>query len=150
MPIENLLKHRLSLKNHIYHLVATTYKRRTMFDNFNSARIVINEMKFAHDLNKINSIAWVVMPDHIHWLLQLNDHNQLAEIMRKVKGSSAFKINQQLNNKGEVWQRGYYEHQIRNDESLIKTARYIVANPLRANLVTNISSYPHWDSVWLK
>ena len=150
MPIENLFKHRLSLKNHIYHLVATTNKRRKVFDNFNSARIVINEMKSAHDLKIINSIAWVVMPDHLHWLLQLNDNNQLAEIMRKVKGSSAFKINQQLNNEGEVWQRGYYEHQIRNDESLIRTARYIVANPLRANLVTNISSYSHWDAVWLK
>jgi len=29
------------------------------------------------------------------------------------------------------------------------TARYIVANPLRAGLVERLGDYPLWDAVWL-
>jgi hypothetical protein len=38
---------------------------------------------------------------------------------------------------------------VRQDEDLHKMARYIVANPLRANLVERIGNYALWDAVWL-
>ena len=38
---------------------------------------------------------------------------------------------------------------VRRDEDLRGLARYIVANPLRAQLVQRIGDYPHWDAMWL-
>ncbi len=106
-------------------------------------------MKALNDKQIILSLAWVVMPDHLHWLVQLKGDVKLATVMKQLKGASSFNINQQLQQKGKIWQQGYYEHQIRHDESLQRTARYIVANPLRAGLVTQIQYYSHWDAIWL-
>jgi hypothetical protein len=48
-----------------------------------------------------------------------------------------------------VWQKGFYDHALREGEALQNVARYIVANPLRAGLVAHIGDYPLWDAVWL-
>lgn len=49
-----------------------------------------------------------------------------------------------------LWQANYYDHAVRQEEDLHKMARYMVANPLRANLVSHIGDYPLWDAVWLE
>ena len=71
--------------------------------------------------------------------------------MRSVKGFSAKRINGLQDCRGRrFWQSGYHDHAVRSDEQLIATARYIVANPLRARLVRRIGDYPLWDAVWLE
>jgi REP element-mobilizing transposase RayT len=55
----------------------------------------------------------------------------------------------QLNRCGRLWQPGYHDHALRREEDLVATARYLVANPLRAGLVQHIGDYPLWDAVWL-
>jgi REP element-mobilizing transposase RayT len=53
------------------------------------------------------------------------------------------------NDESSVWQPGYHDHAVRQDEDLRAMARYVVANPVRAGLVKDIGDYPHWDAVWL-
>ena len=50
---------------------------------------------------------------------------------------------------GAIWQDNYHDQAVRAEEDLRKMARYIVANPLRANLVEHIGDYSLWDAVWL-
>jgi REP element-mobilizing transposase RayT len=97
----------------------------------------------------LESLAWVLMPDHLHWLFRLDADAQIASIMRRLKGVTARKINQRLVRGGSVWQSAYYDHAVRQDEDLRAVARYIIANPLRAGLVEQIGEYPLWDAVWL-
>ena len=49
-----------------------------------------------------------------------------------------------------VWQPNYHDHAVRQDEDMRKMARYIVANPLTANLVERLGDYSLWDAVWLE
>jgi len=72
----------------------------------------------------------------------LGSHN-LSAVMQSVKGLSAKKIGR------PIWQDGFHDHALRREEDLKATARYIVANPLRAGLVERIGDYPHWDAIWL-
>lgn len=69
--------------------------------------------------------------------------------MRRVKSASSQRVNQLLGVSGVLWQPGYYDHLIRDDENLRDAARYIVANPLRAGLVERLGDYPLWDAVWI-
>ena len=69
--------------------------------------------------------------------------------MKRIKGASARALNDRLGRHGALWQPGFYDHALRKDEDRLGTARYIVANPLRAGLVQRLGDYPHWDSVWL-
>ncbi|EDY87454.1 conserved hypothetical protein [gamma proteobacterium HTCC5015] len=82
------------------------------------------------------------MPDHLHWLLQLN-HEPLETVVGRVKAVTSKRIGLAL------WQSGFYDQALRQSESPKNLARYIVANPLRAHLVQSIGDYPHWDVAWL-
>jgi len=125
-----------------------THLRQSLLNDFPTGRIVVETMKHLHNSERVSSLAFVIMPDHIHWLIQLKNQN-LAKVMQAFKGVSAKHINQHLDRQGSFWQAGYHEHAIRKEEDLTNVARYIVANPLRAGLVKKVGDYPLWDAVWL-
>lgn len=139
----NLRKGRFSQENQIYHITTTTKNRETIFKDFTAARTIICVLKKSDDLNKTKTLAFVIMPDHIHWLFQLNNNHKLSEVVQSIKSVSAHQIGQ------PIWQTGYYDHAIRKDEDIQHIARYIVANTIRAGLVTKVGDYPHWDAIWL-
>jgi REP element-mobilizing transposase RayT len=131
-----------------YLITTVTENRDPIFQDFNIARLMIHELHACCDQLQIESLAWVLMPDHLHWLFLLN-HSLISEVMRKVKGRSAYAINCHRGGHARVWQKGFHDHAIRRDEDLKAVARYIIANPLRASLVKNIGDYTFWDAVWL-
>ncbi|WP_160083234.1 transposase [Pseudomonas sp. 8AS] len=132
----------------VYLLTAVVKDRQPYFQNFSTGRLLIAELRAAHDQARVNSLAWVVMPDHLHWLIQL-EHGALPELMRRIKSNSARSINRQLGLSGRLWQDGYHDRALRREEDLRAVARYIVANPLRAGLVRRVGDYPLWDAVWV-
>lgn len=139
---------RCSGPQQVYLITTTTYSRLPIFRDCNIARLLVNELKTAQDDGWVLSLAWVVMPDHLHWLAQLQSCS-LDELLRRVKGRSARLINIHRSDSGPVWQAGYHDRTIRQEEDLQAMARYIVANPLRAGLVKQVGDYPLWDAMWL-
>ena len=92
--------------------------------------------------------SWVVMPDHLHWLCILRK-GSLARLMQRVKSRSAIAVNRATFGNSEIWQPGYHDHALREDEDVKDVARYILANPVRAGLVAKIGDYPLWDAIWV-
>ncbi|RON78323.1 REP-associated tyrosine transposase [Pseudomonas fluorescens] len=149
----HLNSHRLRLgrcsePGRAYLITAVVYQRRQIFSDWRLGRLLVAELKRAHEQRWVNSIAWVVMPDHFHWLVQLEGMH-LQPLMQAVKSRSTLSINRALNRKGAFWQSGYHDRAIRDGQCLRPYARYIVANPLRAGLVEKIGDYPLWDACWL-
>jgi len=140
---KDLRKGRFSQQNQIYHLTFTTKNRDKVFANFKNARTLINILKQSDHLKHTITLAFIVMPDHIHWLMQLVGNQTLANVVKNVKSKTTV----QLGN--SIWQAGYYDHAIRSVEDIQDIARYIVANPIRAGLVKKVGDYPHWDAIWL-
>lgn len=149
MSFNDLRKGRYSEDGRIYFVTIVTQSRKPYFLNFFRTRKTIHELRLLHDEQKIYSLAWVVMPDHIHWLFQLGENESLSNVINLFKGRTARKLNKELNKEGKFWQSAYYDHAVRKDEDIKQIARYIVANPLRAKLVERIEEYPHWDAEWL-
>ena len=149
MTYNDLRKGRFSEANRIYFITTVTHNRRKIFNDFNSARIAVNSMRRLHECDHVQSLSWVAMPDHLHWLIQLSDEHTLAEVVKRLKAQSAHSINRYLNGSESVWQRSYFDRCLRKEEDVKGVSRYIVANPLRAGLVKEIGDYPHWDAVWL-
>ncbi len=89
------------------------------------------------------TLAFVVMPDHVHWLVQLSDGARLGEVVRRFKARVSLLLGT------SVWQRGFHDHALRKDEDLVGVAGYSVADPVRAGLVNRVGEYPDWDAVWL-
>ena len=106
-------------------------------------------MRHEHESGHVESLAFVVMPDHFHWLFSLSGSRSLSECIKNVKSYSARRVNDVLGSSGDVWQTGYYDRAIRQEEDLEGVARYIVANPLRAGIVSSVKEYALWDAKWL-
>ncbi len=98
---------------------------------------------------RAQTLAFVVMPDHLHWLFHLEEGSSLEAVVGTVKSVSAHRVNRRLGRTGRVWQAGYHDRALRREEDLAVVARYVVANPLRASLVERLGAYPLWDAVWL-
>jgi REP element-mobilizing transposase RayT len=88
------------------------------------------------------------MPDHLHWLVQLQA-GTLDEHVQRLKSRSAIGLNALRKSSGRVWQKGFHDHALRREEDVQAIARYVVANPLRARLVTKLADYPFWNATWL-
>lgn len=149
MTYNALRKGRFSEPNHAYFITAVTRGRRPLFTDLCAARLLIREMRALHDEKAVNSLAWVVMPDHLHWLFQLGDNVGLEKAIGMLKGRSGLLINRHLGQAGSLWQAAFHDHALREEEDLREIARYIVVNPLRAGLVASLADYPHWDAAWL-
>lgn len=116
-------------------------------------RLVVVALSRAEQRRYADTLAFVVMPDHVHWLISLGD-TTLPALMRDVTGYSGFHLKQCLRRRDgvapkAVWQEGYYDHALRAEEDLQDTAHYIVMNPVRAGLVSSVRDYPLWDAKWL-
>lgn len=131
-----------------YLITTVTHGRRPCFVNLIAARLLIGEMRRSDEEGLTQTLAWVVMPDHLHWLFSLEE-SRLSTVMNQVKSATAVRVNRRLGRRGQLWQRGYHDHALRRDEDIVAVARYIVANPLRSGLVSRVGDYPHWDAAWL-
>ena len=139
---------RFSEPDRLYLLTTVTHGRAPLFHNFAHARLVIQHMHQSDKEQSCRSLAWVLMPDHLHWLIQL-ENATLGTLMRRFKSRSSRALHQAGLEHDPVWQPGYQDRALRREESIVHVARYIVANPLRAGLVRRVGDYPHWDAVWL-
>ncbi|MBV6827179.1 transposase [Pseudomonas sp. PD9R] len=139
---------RYSQEGQIYLLTAVVLNRQPLFFNFKTGRLVVDAFRKAQQEQFAISLAWVVMPDHFHWLIELQN-TQLPKLMARTKSRIAVTLNRSMERQGPVWQHGYHDRAIRKEEDLQAVARYIVANPLRAGLVDKVGDYALWDAIWL-
>lgn len=142
MAYSDLRKGRHSQSGLIYHVTTVTRGRTPFFASFDNGRKVVRELMALEREDRTETLCYVLMPDHLHWLMALRQ-GELSDAVRLLKGRSARAIG------SKVWQENYFDHAVRKDEDMRAMARYIVANPLRASLVEHIGDYPLWDAVWL-
>lgn len=145
---KDLRKGRHSEPGRPYLVTTVTLNRKPIFSDWRLGRLLVHALRDIADECRTESLAWVVMPDHLHWLL-IPHLEPLHAIMRRVKSCSARTVNTAMGISGPLWQRGFHDHALRRHEDLHATARYIVANPLRAGIVNRIGDYPLWDCIYL-
>jgi len=143
-----LRRGRFSEHGRVYLLTMATEGRLPVFRDFGLARAAICELGRCDALGLTETLAYVLMPDHLHWLLTLCQ-GDLSGAARRFKSNSARVVNRAHGVPGGcLWQSGFHDHAQPREEELRDVARYVVANPLRARLVAKLGDYPHWDAVW--
>ncbi len=139
---QSLRRNRISAPGNTYHITCVTKDRVPVFSNLGNVRKPVQILADDHDRGSIDILAFCIMPDHFHWLLELNT-GDISLVVKRVKSKFTKAIGR------PVWQDGFHDHNLRSEDELINVARYIVANPLRAKLVADIRDYPYWYSKWL-
>lgn len=146
---EKLRQRRASIQGQIYHLVSRTHQRKPFFANWDYAVAASSAFTSRRALQDAALLCWALMPDHVHWLLQLGENSSLSIIVARMKSISAKKVRETTQHRGPIWYPGFYDRAIRREEDIAAMARYIVANPLRAGVCNNLKRYPFWDAVYL-
>jgi len=85
---------------------------------------------------------FVVMPNHVHLLIEVGSETTIEKAMQLVKGRFSHRLGKELGYKGEVWHRGYTEVQVLNKQSFEAHRRYIAENPVKSGLAANAEGYP--------
>ena len=98
------------------------------------ASILLDSLRH-FDGQRYGLIAWCIMPNHVHLLIQPFDGYPLAEILHSIKSFSANAANQLLGIAGAFWHKESYDHLIRDGEDYRNQLRYLLKNPESAGLV---------------
>ena len=93
-------------------------------------------------------LAWVIMPNHVHAILEPLPGWTLSKILQGWKGYSAHEINSRLDRRGQVWESESYNRVIRDENHFWRAIQYIHWNPVKAGLATEPEDFP-WSSAIL-
>lgn len=117
-----------------------------MLRDMEMAGIVRDAMLLFHE-NRLHCGDFVVMPNHIHWIVAPYAGCELEDLCGSVKRFSAGQINERLHRKGQLWQHESFDHLIRNAAQLQRIRDYIRDNPLKAGLPADMCMYHR--AVWI-
>jgi len=91
-------------------------------------------------------LAYCFMPDHLHLLVEgQSDDSDLVKFANLLKQRTSFAYRRHERN--HLWQKGYFEHVVRDDEMTQTIAKYVLENPVRAGLVKEPLEYPFSGSL---
>jgi putative transposase len=137
-----------------YFLTTCTAHRRPLFSTASLAASVVTQL--LHDAARFEFAvsAYCLMPDHLHALLEAeSERSDFRSLVKRFKPMTGFA---HCRDAGQpLWQPGYHERILRNDEASEAVVRYILENPIRARLTKEIGEYPFagsgvYDSASLK
>lgn len=112
------------------------------------ADIVAGALKF-FDQQRYDLRAWVVMPNHVHVVVQPRPPHPLSEILHTWKSFSAHKINENIPKKiVPFWQGESFDHLIRDDDDLHRCSHHTLMNPVNAGLCAEPQTW-QWSSAFV-
>ncbi len=131
-----------------YFVTICTYGKRQSFrDNAVATTTLLQFRQAAYD-EKFAILAYCLMPDHVHLLVEGKDHqSNFRSFVKHAKQHSG--AAHALQRGQRLWQEGYYERVLRLETDAREVARYILWNPVRAGLSQTPVEYPYLGSdVW--
>lgn len=151
-------------------MTTVTEHRKKIFREPMTCYLLLSNLAYHRFMMDFRLIGYVIMPDHLHLLLQPSEKNPLSKIMKGIKGNFSRKYNEWKNNsrptsgRGElippykkemkakkvqgnivrfspVWQEGYYETGMRTERDILNRLNYMHNNPVRKGLVEKAEDY---------
>ena len=126
-----------------YFLTICTQNRAPVFEVDANARCAVAQILRTSSQLAFDVIAYCVMPDHVHALVAGmqpdSDFQLLAKTYKQVTGHWW----KQTGQNRLLWQEGFHDRVLREDDHTEDVVRYILLNPVRAGLVTDPRDYPY-------
>src|SRR5580658_8318827 len=116
---------------------------RRLLQSERNAMLLIDVLRLNVAAGKFQLHDFVVMPDHLHLLMTLPGDVTIEKAMQLIKGGFSYRLKREFGYQGEVWQRGFSEVRISDEQSFLQHREYIVQNPVKAGLVDTAEQYPY-------
>jgi putative transposase len=123
-----------------YFVSTQTAGRRSLFHVDRWARLMLSTLNH-YDGTGYKLHAYVIMPDHLHLLI--TPFESIEKSVQLIKGGFSFRAKRELQWNGEIWQPGFTDHRIRDEEDWKRHLEYIRQNPVEAKLVETAVLYEY-------
>ena len=135
---------RLELAGGLYHVTSRGDRRENIYDNDGDREKWLENLGNTCRRFNWRCHAYCLMDNHYHIVIETAEAN-LSKGMRQLNGVYTQYYNRQHARVGHVFQGRYKGILVERDEYLLELARYVVLNPIRANMIKNIEDWK-WSS----
>lgn len=149
IPARNSKEKAVRSISRTFFATSKTIQGRHLLQSDRLATLLIDVLRTHASTGKFTVHDFVVMPDHIHLLLTLDNTVTIEKAMQFVKGGFSYRAKKELGYQGEIWQKGFSEVRITDRQSFLKHREYIEQNPIKAGLVDSPEKFPY-SSAYLK
>lgn len=134
-----------------FFFTVNTHHRQQILTRDNIRQTLRNAIQKTRANLPFEIIAWVLLPDHLHCIWTLPDGDtdyskRWSMIKRRVSqqcGTTSISPSRSKRNESDLWQRRFWEHQIRDNDDMNRHIDYIHWNPMKHQLVKKVSDWPH-------
>ena len=130
----------------IYFVTACTFNRKAVLAT-REVHEVFLEFARAGEAHGAYVGAYVIMPDHLHLFVALEQNRRLSNWMKSLRNT----LSKSLRSVGipaPHWQKGFFDHVLRSDESYSQKWEYVRDNPTRAGLAKSWEEWPYRGEIW--
>jgi putative transposase len=139
---------RLHHSGQAHFLTFSCFQRRPLLAQMRMEDAFLNALEQARRRFQMRVFGYVVMPEHVHLLVNEPAHGTIADLMRNLKrrvSDQARKEHQRITGGDPFWMSRYFDHNVRNHAGFVTQLRYIHRNPVKRGLCRSPDEWP-WSS----
>lgn len=149
-------RYRRLLTGSTYFFTVVAHRRRPIFCNPAIRSSLAQAIRFVRETRPFVVDGWILLPDHMHCIWTLPDHDtdystRWSIIKRHVSSRGAPALHdpalstssRQSRRESTIWQRRFWEHQIRNEADFERHMDYIYFNPVKHGFVQRVGEWPY-------
>lgn len=129
---------RLVVPGGLFHVIARGNERRNIFLDVSDYSEFLDRLSIGLEKSKCRCLAWVLMPNHFHLLIQSGSQGTAAPLMRRLMTGYVGYFNRRYRRSGHLFQNRYKSILCDRDAYLKELVRYIHLNPVRAGIVKTL------------
>jgi putative transposase len=118
-----------------------TWERRPILQSNPLCDLLLDVIRENRAKQRFQMHEFAFMRDHVHLVLTPALGVSLEKAMQFIKGGFSYRAKKELNFNGEIWQKSFNEHRIRDAEEYARQTEYIWMNPVKAGLVERAEEY---------
>ncbi len=120
----------------IYHCMMRGAGRQLLFEDRNDYQKMMDLIAKYKERYEVNIIAFCLMNNHVHLMIEVNDLAKLSDFMRLIATCYARHYNCKYDHVGHVFQSRFKSVPVMNEKQLLATVRYIHNNPVKAGFAS--------------
>jgi putative transposase len=124
-----------------YFVTANTFQKHSLLQSERMASLFLDVLLSYRAQQKYLLHEFVVMPDHFHLLV--TPTLTLERALQLIKGGFSFRARKELGFGGEIWEKSFYDHRVRDWEEYCAFRPYIHLNPVKRGLAATPEQYPY-------
>jgi len=128
----------------LYFITAVTQQRRRIFADETEIERLRETMRQVKKIHPFTMRAFVFLHDHFHLMIRIGATTDISTVIHSIKRNYTLNYKEAWGENGRVtlWQKGFWDHVIRNEQDFQKHLNYIHYNPVKHGYVTRPEDYP--------